>query len=324
MAAFDEAHYYVKDLMEIPVFNVVKEMNASDAYLKLIISGGDVLNRYFDGPSIFLTHDFDLKLTADKKVVFNDKNIQVMRDYNRDISIELEDRLNEFYEKNKKAVDSVLEEKYGVKMGIKSDTGKYFNAAQTYKDGRHFAIRYQLRSLDDQESVLDEIVDLYMVLPEHITFPYNTFLGGDPMLSLDGSKYYIPATEMEGLLIAGLGFMLWDTQRMLEYSMDLEAQGKKNKLQRYIDKQKAIYNDLNHPLKRLACLPLEDYIKHCDRKSKSCTVDGRQFNSIRPLLTYAQRKGYLSKSQVSEIRKGKYSLSYLCVYINKIKEYSEQ
>jgi len=323
MADFDEAHYYVKDLMEIPVFNVVKEMNASDAYLKLIISGGDVLNRYFDGPSVFLTHDFDLKLAADKRVVFNDKNIQVMRDYNRDISVELEDRLNDYYQKNKEAIDDILEEKYGVKMGKKRDTGKYFNAIQTYEDGRHFAIRYQLRSLDDQERVVDEIVDLYMVLPEYLQFPYNTFLDGDPMLSLDGSKYYIPATEMEGLLIAGLGFMLWDTQRMVDFSMYLEAKGKKNKLQRYINKQKAIYNDLNHPLKRLACLPLEDYIKRCDRKSKNCTVDGQQFNSIREVLTHAQRKGYLSRSQASEIRKGKYSLAYLCVYINKIKEYSE-
>lgn len=321
MAKFDEAHYFVKDTMEIPIFNVIKKMNASDKYLKLIISGGDVLSRYFDGPSIFLTHDFDIKLTADKKVVLSEANKQVMYDYNQEIGEKMEDGLNDSYLKNKQSIDDILAQNFGVKMGKKGDTGKYFNAIRVRETGGHIPIRYQLRTLDDKERLVDEIIDLWVALPESLTFPYNTFLGGDPILSLDSSRYYIPATELEGLLFAGLGYMLWDTQRMVDYSKDLEAKGKRNKLQRYINKQKAIYNDLNHPLKRLACLPFEDYIKRCDRKLKSCTVDGQQFESVRQVLSYAQKQGYLSPSQVSEIRKGKYTLPYLCVYINKVKEY---
>ncbi len=320
MANFDGAHFFVKDMMEIPIFNVIKQLNDSDAYLKLIISGGDVLNRYFMGPQIFFTHDFDIKLTANQEVVLTDSNVDAMYKYAVEVSEAMEDTLNNFYLKNKQRIDNLLAKNYKVKMSKKRYTGKYFNALRV--EGRaHIPIRSQLRTLDDKEQDVDEIIDLWVALPDTLTFPYNTFLGGDPKLSLDGSKYFIPTIEMEGMLIAGLGYMLWDTQRMIDYSADLERKGKVNKLQRYIDKQKAMYNDLNHPLKRLSCLPFEDYIKHCDKKIKKCSIGNRHFKTVEQALSFAQNEGYLSSSQAKEIRDGKYTLSYICVYINKLKEY---
>jgi len=321
MADFDGAYFFVKDTMEVPIFNMIKKMNDSDAYLKLIISGGDVLNRYFIGPQIFFTRDFDIKLTADRRVELTESNKKIMYDYNNEVSKTFENTLNTFYLKNKQHMDDVLSKNYGLKMGKNRETGKYFNLFQPVKGGTNISISYQLRTLDDKEWDVDHIIDFWVALPETLTFPYNTFLGGDPILSLDGSNYYIPTIEMEGLLIAGLGYMIWDTQRMIDYSIDLERKGKKNKLQRYIDKQKGIYNDLNHPLKRLSCIPFKDYIKQCNRESKSCSVDNQQFRTIEEVLSFAQGKGYLSSSQVEEIRKGTYSLSYLCAYINKLRKY---
>ena len=155
MADFDGAHYFMKDSMEIAIFNGIKEMNASDAYLKMIISGGDVLNRYFIGPQIFLTHDFDIKLTADKRVDLTRENVRAMYKYAEEIAQTFERTLNEFYLQNKQRMDAVLARRYGVKMAKKRDTKKYFNYFHMEEAQAHFPIRSRLKTLDDTQQDVD-------------------------------------------------------------------------------------------------------------------------------------------------------------------------
>lgn len=315
MGGFEQAHYYIKDVMETVVLNTVKYINGMDKNMKLVISGGDVLTRYFDGPSIFMTHDYDIKLVVDASVDLEKVDKNVIYVYHTEIVDIFTRNLNRFYTNNKSTIDNTLLNKYGLKF-IPGD--KPFRNIRANKSLRN--VVYTLN--DGKRKVQDELIDIWIALPETLKFDYYTFIDSDPILSLDaGSKYYIPTIEVEGFLIAGLGFVLWDTQRMIEYSKRKEAQGLPNKLQRYMNKQKAIYNDLNHPLKRMSCLPFEDFVRKCMETSKICTLDGQKFEDVAKLLVYAQERKYLSKNHIKEIERGKYSLAYVCEYIKRLKEF---
>jgi len=320
MGSFEEAHYYIKDMMETTILNSIKFINSRDKNMKLIISGGDVLTRYFEGPSIFLTHDFDIKLTVNKHIDLDQVDKEIIYDYQAEIAKIFKNNLNNFYVKNQDVIDNKLGKSYNSRLV--QNTNNPFKAVKVNKS--HTRIVYTLTRLntlkEEKEEEDDEIIDLWVALPETIRFPYYTFLGEDPILSLDGSDYYMPSIEIEGVLIAGLGYVLWDTQRMIKYSMDLERKGKSNKLQRYIGKQKAIYNDLNHPLKRMSCIPFKKFVEDCAKKESVCSIDGKQFYDVESALEYAMGQGYLSREHISEIEKGKYSLPYVCAYIDKIKD----
>lgn len=316
MEDFERAHYYMKEMMETTVLNTLKFINSRDKNMKFVITGGDVLARYFDGPTIFLTHDYDIKLTVNKRVDLDEIDKEIIYDYQAENARIFEKNLNNFYIKNRFVIDNKLKKSYNVVIDRKNQGPfEVFKANDSLTN-----IVYTLISLNTNEKEEDTLIDLWIALPETLKHPYYTWLGEDPILSLDGSDYYIPTLEVNGVLITGLGYMLWDTQRMIEYSAELKRKGKPNKLQRYIDKQKAIYNDLNNPIKRLSCIPFKKFVKDCNEKEIICTIDGERFYNKEEVLEYAKNMGYLSKEHISEIKNGNYSLSYICRYIQKLRK----
>jgi hypothetical protein len=305
--------------MEPPVLNVIKRMNATDEYLKLILSGGDVLNYYFDGPQIFKTHDFDIKLSADKRVVLNQRNIETIQTYASEVAEEFEKAMSDYYRANQEFLDGQLRKLFGVQIARHRGSNERF---KTFKrnDALH-TIRYRLRNPEGTKEDVDDLLDVYVALPETTNFSFDTWIGGDELLSLDNNRFFVPTIEVEGILITGLGFMLWDTQRMIEYSREQEKKGKPNKLQRYIDKQRAMYNDLNHPLKRLKCLPFESYVKSCSKKFSRCRILNQRFNSVSEALDYSLRQDLISPEQRKILLQGNYSLAFICDHINRLLEY---
>lgn len=321
MADYDGAHYFVKDWMEPEVLRLIKRVNNQNEQGAMIIAGGDVLNTIFTGPQIFLTHDFDIKAALKTSIPLTEENITKLYAFGEGFAKLAAANLTRRYERTRRDLDPILRDKYRVKFAIQPGKSSYFSFHKPVEDWALFTVSYRLEDLNGESSNLDPIMDVFAATPETIDSQlsgrYQMFIGGEPKLSTERSEYYIPTQDVNGVPYAGLGFMLWDTELMIEISKQKEREKPgSSKLQRYEDKRLAILDDLNHPEKRLNCRFMRDYVKFCERKLDSCEIPEWNVRNQAEARDKLERLGLMNKEL--ELSLGE---EYVCDYAKKIAVY---
>ena len=120
---------------------------------------------------------------------------------------------------------------------------------------------------------------------------------------------------INGIPYAGLGYIIWDTYRMVANSIKLGL----SKQQRYIEKRDAILHALNNPVRNLSCESMKDFVKVCEKKFDTCVIKGKKFYSKMEVLKYGLVEGLipLDLEIINQIRSN-YDLNSICEIIKTI------
>lgn len=316
----DEAEIYLKEIVSLSIETSMKEINKylmNDRVvpnLKLIITGGQAIETYFPFSPSLRTHDYDLKLVASKYTNINNTVLDRMLLLGRGIVRYLTQGLNKYIIKILPKIKSEIKTKYDVELV--DQKGIVFKSSSKLRNNFLNSVTFKLR--DSSKIRTNAIADVYVVDPKEISEHYLTFTGlegSNPILSEDAGNYYIPIRYINGLPYAGLGYILWDTLRMIENSKLLGL----SKYQRYVQKRDAIIQGLNSPNEKLSCNAMKDYIKTCSLTYSECEIKGRRFKTVDSILRYAVQEGIIPIEYYSTIRNN-YDINYICTSVKKMIE----
>lgn len=311
----DNAELVVKDALLVPTNIGIKEINQElDLYsdvpgLKVFVSGGQVLEEYFPGVPTLRTHDFDLKVVAPTNVKVTPTVFKKMNEYGELIANNLLQRSEDYIQGILPQVQQKIKQEYGVNL-LTNRLGKVFELVHP-RGSTLWTVMFRLS--DDVTERKVPLTDVYVVDPKIIDHyrRWTELPGSDPILSESAGDYYIPYDLKHGVPYAKLGYIIWDTIRMIE---DSKKRGLP-KLQRYINKRNAILNALNMPNQKLSCDAMKDYVKHCELElsKTSCTVKGKTFPDIDSLILFAVDEGLIpaDKRYISRI-KDNFDFTYIC------------
>jgi len=316
----DEAEIYLKEIVSLSVENSIKQINKylmNDRVvpnLKLIITGGQAIETYFPFSPSLRTHDYDLKLVASKYTNINSAVLDRMLLLGRGIVRYLTQELNKYIIKILPKIKLEIKTKYNIELV--DQNGIVFKSSSKLRNNFLNMVTFKLR--DKVKVRTNAIADVYVVNPKEISEHYLTFTGlegSNPILSEDAGNYYIPIKYINDLPYAGLGYILWDTLRMIENSKRLGL----GKYQRYIQKRDAIIQGLNSPDQKLSCNAMKDYIKTCSLTYSECEIKGRRFKTVDSILRYAIQEGIIPPEYYSTIRNN-YDINYICTSVKKMLE----
>lgn len=316
---FESAEIYIKELLSVPIDLAIKEIN-KQLYvdrvipgLKLIVSGGQAIQEYFPNSKQLRTHDYDLKLVTPKTVKITSSVIKRMKILSKGIIRYFDIYLNDYISTILEKVKQDIKDKYGLMLLDKD--GKVFTSAENLRNDYLNILTFKLR--DTQKIRSNSLIDVYTVNPKEISEHYYTFTGLDgsnPILSEDAGDYYIPLRYINGIPYAGMGYVLWDTLRMVDNSRE----NKSLKYSRYVAKRDAIIQALNDPEAKLSCDAMKKYVAECESKS-TCVLDGKRYETVNSLLVYAINEGLMpmDRSVIQHV-KTNYDLDTFCSSIKRI------
>nr|QBK91383.1 MAG: hypothetical protein LCPAC302_00030 [Pithovirus LCPAC302] len=313
MEYLDRAELYIKDLMLFPLNIAVKEINTELKTIDelpnpiLMLTGGQAIENYFPNNPYLRTHDFDLKLVAPTSVVMTPNLRRTMLIYGEIIINNLRDRMNMYI---KPILNSVKSKLNDVELYTEED-GPFF---VTHGGTSLWSVMFTMKYNDIIRQ--SPLIDVYVVKPSDV-YHYRTFTrlqGSDPILSeKEEGDYYIPYKLVDNVPIADLGYVLWDTLRLID---DFKSRGLL-KYKRYENKRDAIIAGLNNINTDLSCNFIKDYVKKCSRDfERSCRIGSKVYNNIDDIITYSIMEGIIPNDPRIIKRIRTYSLDYLC---NKIK-----
>ena len=322
---FDQAEIYVKNLFSIPIELAIKRMNSQLKYdrvipgVKLFVTGGHAIHTYFPNSPELTTHDYDLKLIAPKNTNYTTNIRDRMLLLGNGIIKYLEIDLNNY------SIDILNKLKQDIKQlfnltFVLNEKNNIFTSSSQLKNKFLNVLTFKLKGTDTNGNIKtrkNSITDVYVVDPEEI-YHYKTFTGlsgSDPILSKNSGNYYIPYKEINGIPYAGMGYIIWDAIRMVEYS----KKGGLKKYPRYVAKYKAIIQALNTPNENLSCNSMKEYMLKCEKSYKICKIKSKQYRTVNQLLRFAIREGILppDNTLITTI-KNTYDIDYLCRAIKKI------
>jgi hypothetical protein len=278
-----------KNLLSGAVMEYISYFNLNLALpkIKIVIAGGSALNYYFkkEEAEIFETHDFDLRCVYDDYIPPEEDNIiseQLKRQQMMFIDGAI-DYLNNFFKKNQRLFKDFTEyvqrtipsfsfsyennfffndyandlsDLQGINYIYEMDGKEYYGSLiDIIIESRNMAPEYGYPDKKDNgvPYTLDELIDLYEDEVEvGFVKNYLGFTTEDPTVIYAGN----------GIYYVSLGYVLWDTVRMLSVT----AKKKKGrKYERYIQKYIKIIHSFNNPQKYLRCTssPIEQFIKYC-------------------------------------------------------------
>jgi len=165
------------------------------------------------------------------------------------------------------------------------------------------------------------IIDIFVADPRELSKNFNYYqftgiAGSNPILSEGNEgKYYIPYKMINGIPYAGLGFVMWDTYRMVDYSRERGLP----KYNRYVEKKDAILNALNNLTTKVSCNALKDYMLNCENNYKVCMIGDKKFNNVDMLIQYGIEESLIPSDEkfIKELRKS-YDIDYLCNYFKRL------
>ena len=278
---------------------------------KLIMSGGEVLNKYFSHIPETVTPDFDIKLTIpyDKPI---DSGVSAMMKQAQNDAIDYFAKLiNQYIVLSN--LNNYLNQDFEVRLATSplgyvriNNIGPYLaNISYTFVDNHG-------------NSYLFPLVDLYRVEPEGI-LDFNLFtpkgskILSDSNVNPKGDTYFIPYSIVNGVPYAGLGYVIYDTVRLINIlpKQVPMTQRIQRKIQKYITKYQAVINALDTPVESMACLAMRPYVEKCNLEFSNCTTNVDQ------LIAKAVSYGILPNNQIF-INNLRTTLGdqYLCEYIN--------
>lgn len=324
MEQFDAAEKYMKSLMVIPINIGIKEINYELSKfdgipgLILMVTGGQAIEQHFRNNEDLRTHDFDLKLIAPSDTKITKAVNETMLYVGELISNNLLTRVNLYIKPILEEVKNTMKQKFDVELRTSVNNNNDVFMLNKYGD-RLNTVSFKMKR--DKIVVQSPLIDVYVVNPvsgpitEHFKM-FTNLEGSDPILSQNAGKYYIPYKLINDVPYAKLGYLLWDTIRMIEFT-------KKNKLpkyQRYVNKRNAIINGLDNPGIELSCSAMKDYINKCDKEfESSCVVKGKNYYQLVDLITLGIGEGLIpSDPEVIKRIRNTYTLAGMCENINNL------
>ena len=316
---FEAAEIYLKEISSIPIELAIKDLNKqleNDRIvpgLKLVVTGGQAIQAYFPHSPPLRTHDYDLKLVATKTTPMTNVVKNRMKLLGRGITRHLEIVLNKYMSNLLPKVKRDIRNKYGLELLDKN--GKVFKATTNLKNDQLNILTFKLRG--DRKIRTNSMADVYVVDLEEIEH-YKTFTGlkgSDPILSENSGNYYIPIQTINGIPYAGMGYIVWDTYRMVTESLERGLP----KHPRYVEKRNAIIQALNNPQTRISCDAMKDFVSECEKEYKICNIKGKRYKTVNSVLSYAIREGLISSDPefINKIRNN-YNLDYICESVKRM------
>ena len=294
----DEIGDYIRNAVEPKILFQIVDLNRKNTSLPnpplFIMSGGQVLNKFFPYFPELKTPDFDIKLTIPYDAPFNEPQLSSYRDQT---GVFLSKIINSYM------MSINLYSKINAKFGIN---------LQPTEISKHGPLLTVIYKFTDKTGGLYSmpLLDLYLANPSQTlnfeSFTQRRFRSLLSKGNIGHNKYYIPYTLINGVPYAGLGYMIWDTQRLINESIINGS----DKLTRYVKKYYAIINGLNRPLNELSCVSMKDYIKKCQRDTATCG------GNILQLIQQAISSGLLNRQDIIQFRE-QLGDEYLCEYITK-------
>ena len=317
MDNFERAEIYLKETLAIPIELAIKDLNAlldQDEQipgLKILVTGGQAIQIYFPNSPPLRTHDFDLKLVAPKNTTITPRVRSRMMLLGRGCSRYIEIVLNKYITPE---VQTNITRRFNLEL-LEED-GKIFSAVTNLKNDMLNIVKFRIRG--EGRIRTNSIADVYVVDPQEIKEHYYTFtnLGGsNEILSENAGNYYIPIRYVNGIPYAGMGYILWDTLRMVNVSQRLNLP----KQERYQQKRDAIIQALNDPNAKLSCNAMKEYILQCEQKYNDCTIRNENYSTVESLLRFAVEEGLIASdsSLIHKIQQT-YDLNYLCSSVKRM------
>ena len=291
------------------VYRCINEINAllkrtdlNPHNLKLIVAGGAAFNHIVKSTTkIFQTHDFDLRLYIDIPPKSNPLFSKKSKDYKNWLIESCQFFAKEFASKLNKYCKSAQ---------------KRFGASkfEFVDHGFLSTVEYTLNG------VVDSMVDIVPHEPS-TSFNYNsTNLSGDYNYKqyLNGPKSLSKIPESRGgffdmpfvynqtkygVYYASLGYLVWDTVRMLNTMIDARRFGfkkRKNlpewtpwmKFDRYLHKYYTLLSALSQPELFVRCEAVDKFINKCNKVKKRCKIDGQLLHSKKEMFEYGKSRGF--------------------------------
>ena len=275
---FDMAAFFIKNYMETYIIYKIKEFNntMSKNGEILIVTGGSALSRYFKGIPEFITLDYDIKLVYPVKLSTKRQNQLWESDLQRVTDL-FNQGINQYFANFS---SQIFNQKFpGVTI---SNFPNAFSSS-----GKQRVKRYRYKLQYQSYSRKETILDIYPITPElQNVYHYNVFTGKgrhNEILSrnaeirrAEGEKvYYIPINMIDGIPYSALGYIIWDTDRMINDSMTYGRE----KLERYVKKKNAIIDGLNSLAYTGSCGAFEGLMNSCGSEP-SCQIEGKTINEI--------------------------------------------
>jgi len=281
-------------------------------HLKLVISGGAAFDYYIKRTGktdVINTHDFDLRLYLDippsKSPLFskNRQNSRRVEEWMLKICKELGNLFTEFlnnYVASSNIVQVLDNRNIEISQFIAGDRGFLTTIEYKIKDWG-----------TGEDELLDSIVDIVPHVPskaihygpltsnkEQNFANYNEadFSGVTSRHGFFKSSLVYSKTEY-GVYYVSLGFLVWDTVRMINYIIDAKYFGTKRnvdptiKFERYLEKYKVLLSALSRPELYLRCEAFSKFIGKCNRVKKICQVDGEKISTKSDLVYKGVEKG---------------------------------
>jgi hypothetical protein len=251
-----EIAIYVKNLIEPLLFKLLRDWNNIHE-IAMIISGGSALEAHFNKRPELVSVDFDIKVVS--RDSFNLKEsydavkefIRLVQLYviNEEIVGEINKSMAKIFNKTVKFEVETVEGNY-----LSSVLLKFIDPYTKKETGEVYAF-----------------IDIFIVSP-HDIYHYNTFIpyeGNTNILTESNlGDFYIPVISIDGVLFATLGYVIWDTVRMLTKTHYNSSAGKR---QRYLNKWYAIIAALNNVSRDLSCEANKEFVEKCSRED--CTIE---------------------------------------------------
>lgn len=280
------------------------------------MTGGQAIQTYFPNSPQLRTHDFDLKIIAPKQLVYGPKTRARMVLLAKGIAKYIEIALNKHVKSLGIDLKKEIKDKFGLDL-VLDENNDMFNASTNLRTDLLNIVTFKLK--DSRKIRTNSIADVYVVDPSEIAH-YPTFTGGsdsNKILSEDGGDYYIPFKVINGVPYAGMGYIIWDTYRMVRDSFERGLP----KYPRYVEKRDAIINALNNPNAKMSCNAMKNYMLQCEEQYKSCLINEQKFKTVSSLIKYGVAEGIIpaDKNFIDRIRQS-YDVNYLCESLKRIME----
>lgn len=222
-------------------------------------------------------------------------------------------KLNEYIDTIYSNINKDIKNKFNVELVNKY--GVVFSASNNMRTELLKTVPFKLKGSTKIKT--NSIADIYVVDPSELEH-YTTFTGlpgSNQILSKNSGEYYIPYNEINGIPYAGLGYIIWDSIRMVRES---KLRGLA-KYPRYVDKRDAILNALNNPIGDLSCNAMKDYMLSCEKEYRVCKIKGKTYKSFNSLLKFAVEEGLIPENtKLLKNIKDTYDFNYLCKSIKKV------
>lgn len=286
-------------------------------HLKLIVAGGAAFNHYIkrvEKMSVLETHDFDLRLyldippsrsplfSSDPKIV---KRVEEwMIEICREIGKSFANFLNDYVKQTD--VKDILKKQHIHASDFRMVDHGFLTTIE-------YLIKFDKQDEDDfNDSLIDIVPHVHSKAIHYDKLEINKELnfkqyeerdfGGVQSRQGFFKSSLVYTQDKYGVYYVSLGFLVWDTVRMLNYMIDAKFFGfrkRKNnpefdpsmKFERYMYKYKALLTALSKPELYMRCESVDKFINACNRTKQVCNTNGKILKGKEEVIYEGVRQG---------------------------------